>query len=247
MSALTKELTDRQAEVWRLRHDERLTFAKIAKRVGISLSGAYRLVGKAEKTLGKNPLPVEDASPEVIFKSKKPLTDLQAEAYRLRHDDRLTQVEIAKRMGITLQGAQKHVKLAEAKLGAESMGSKLPKVVAPVLEVLRGRLPSERVTDNRAAADAAVEDPSGPATVKMLDEKIVLCLSYIDHDLVSKGTLANIGQTVKNLTDVRQIRMGEPTSIVKIQDVRKLEEIGKLLHEEFERRGMLLEGKAEKV
>jgi predicted transcriptional regulator len=176
------------------------------------------------------------------------LTDLQAEAYRLRHDDRLTRLEIAKRMGITVQGVSKHIKGAEAKLGEESFRrTKLPKVVAPVLEVLRGRLPSERVTDNRAAADAAMEDPSGPATVKMLDEKIVLCLSYIDHDLVSKGTLANIGQTVKNLTDVRQIRTGEPTSIVKIQDVRKLEEIGKLLHEEFERRGMLLEGKVEEV
>jgi hypothetical protein len=81
----------------------------------------------------------------------------------------------------------------------------------------------------------------------MLDEKIVLCLSYIDHDLVSKASLPNIGQTVKNLTDVRQIRTGEPTSIVKIQDVRKLEEIGRLLHEEFERRGMILEGKVEEV
>jgi hypothetical protein len=34
---------------------------------------------------------------------------------------------------------------------------------------------------------------------------------------------------------------------VKIQDVRKLEEIGRLLHEEFERRGMILEGKVEEV
>jgi DNA-binding CsgD family transcriptional regulator len=207
--------------------------------VGLSLSGAYALVKGAERKIGEKPLPA---------KAMKELTDLQAEAYRLRHDDRLTQVEIAKRMGITQEGAAKHVKLAEAKLGAESiLTTKLPQVVAPVVEVLRGRLPSERVTDNRAVADAAMKDPSGPATVKMLDKKIVLCLSYIDHDLASKATLANIGQTVKNLTDVRQIRTGEPTSIVKIQDVRKLEEIGKLLHEEFERRGMLLEGKVEEV
>ncbi len=49
------------------------------------------------------------------------------------------------------------------------------------------------------------------------------------------------------MIDKAQLLRGEPTQIIKIQDIRELDEMAKVLHEEMERRGLLVDITPEKV
>ncbi len=48
------------------------------------------------------------------------------------------------------------------------------------------------------------------------------------------------------MVDKRQLLRGEPTQVIKIQDIRKLDEAARLLHAEMERRGLLVDVTPEK-
>ena len=58
---------------------------------------------------------------------------------------------------------------------------------------------------------------------------------------MAAATLKDLMAVHKSGVEVRQLLRGEPTQIVKISDIRKLDEMAVALHAEMERRGLLVD------
>ncbi len=162
-------------------------------------------------------------------KSPPTLTDKQAEAWRLRHEEGLSYRLIGERMGTCKQTAIQYIRQVEKKLGD-------PKAL-----VARDEGESE-------VYEAAKKDTSTPAKLEGLSVAQTLLITRLcDLGVITRMNGRDASSSLKNVTEVSQLLQGEPTQIVKIQDVRKLEEIGRLLHAEIERRGLMIDGKVEEV
>ncbi len=62
-----------------------------------------------------------------------------------------------------------------------------------------------------------------------------------DPALWDRASLKELSTVCGQMIDKRQLLRGEPTQITKIQDIRKLDEMAALLHEEMERRGLMID------
>ena len=58
---------------------------------------------------------------------------------------------------------------------------------------------------------------------------------------MAAATLKDLMAVHKSGVEVRQLLRGEPTQIVKIGDIRKLDEMAVALHAQMERRGLLVD------
>ncbi len=84
--------------------------------------------------------------------------------------------------------------------------------------------------------------------VSDLDSAIDAVGFFIRHDVRGMAT-ASYQEKVRAwalLIDKRQLLRGEPTAIMRVQDIRKLDEVGALLKSELERRGLVIEGEVVK-
>ena len=61
------------------------------------------------------------------------------------------------------------------------------------------------------------------------------------EEALAETRTKGLSAIVNTLIDKRQLLKGEPTAITKLQDVRKLDEIARALHQEMERRGLLVD------
>ncbi len=83
--------------------------------------------------------------------------------------------------------------------------------------------------------------------VDLIDDRLARTLGYLDDFTLAQASARDLAVTSGVLIDKRQLLKGQPTHIWKVEDIRKLAELGKVLHEEMERRGMLVDVTPEPV
>ena len=67
-----------------------------------------------------------------------------------------------------------------------------------------------------------------------------------DPQILNRASARELASIAALAAEKRQLLRGEPTQVIRIQDIRKLDEMAKALHEEMERRGMLIDVTPEK-
>lgn len=72
-------------------------------------------------------------------------------------------------------------------------------------------------------------------------QKIQLLLSYLDDFAMSRSSAKDLVGSIGTLTDKRQLLRGEPTQITRLEDVKKLDELGAMLKTEMKHRGKIID------
>jgi len=173
-------------------------------------------------------------------------TDRQREAYRLRTENGLTYDEIGKRLGVSTTRASDLCTQAYKKIRQRNKGAPSPHrfpmehfkaEVAPQPPALS---PGMRQQLEQAMAKAT------PASVLAdIERSIAACARLLNNmDVLARSSPSQLGKLMKDLTDVRALMRGEPTQIVQITDVRKMDELGRMLLEELQRRNITIDGEA---
>lgn len=164
--------------------------------------------------------------------TSKILTAPQAEAYKLRHDDGLSFRAIGDRLGLSVRAVFERVRRAEKKLDHKP---------GPVPAVKNASL-AERAQGKRAEADKFVKNFATADVLALMEDRRIRALLHLDDERLAAETSRGLAQIAGVLTEKIQLLKDEPTAIIKIQDVRKLDEIGKMLLDEAKRRGLVVEG-----
>ncbi len=152
--------------------------------------------------------------------------------------------DIGARMGIRHQVACKYYKAAIKKMGVQPLPARVVKAAAQREKAL---VQAERALEKGAEAGKLLKDLTDANTITLMKEVRVRALVQLDDARLAEEKALGLTRIAGIMTDKIQLMEGEPTSIVRIEDRRQLDEIGKAILEEFERRGMILEGKVEEV
>ena len=164
------------------------------------------------------------------------LTEKQLEAYRLRHDEELTYGQMAERLKISRNAVVCRLHSAEEKM-----------VDRANLPVPKPKSEGERVAELRRRVEAHEFTRGDTALVEVLNEVIVSLALSIDQEAQVKASLSQKAQAFGVLVDKRQLLKGQPTAIVRYEDVRKLDDLAVALKDELERRSRLVDVTPEKV
>ena len=100
----------------------------------------------------------------------------------------------------------------------------------------------KRSRTKQAVANVKTETKNAKV-LRLMEEARVLALTFLDGEVLQKETGRGLAQIIATLTDKIQLLRGEPTTISRVEDVRKMDDILKVLQDEIEKRGI----KAEKV
>ncbi|MCZ6606197.1 MAG: sigma factor-like helix-turn-helix DNA-binding protein, partial [Alphaproteobacteria bacterium] len=164
------------------------------------------------------------------------LTELERRVVHLRDAEGMKWAEIGRQLGMDRRNAQKAHQRAHSKMAQQ------------------GPAPSqERQQELQKACEGALEKVRGKIDDKMLSEAAAevawQAIWQIRNDPVlwSRASIKELSTVYGQMIDKRQLLRGEPTQITKIQDIRELDEMAKLLHEEMEKRGLLIDVTPEKV
>ena len=101
--------------------------------------------------------------------------------------------------------------------------------------------------------EAALKEIKGKIDDKILSAGaaeiavMALCRMRNDPVLWERASLKELSAVYAVMVDKRQLLRGQPTNIVKIQDIRELDEMAMVLHEEMERRGLIIDVTPEKA
>ena len=93
----------------------------------------------------------------------------------------------------------------------------------------------------------AIREVKKTELVKILDDKALRCLEYIDDFSMGAASLQNLAVSTGILIDKSQLLQGAPTTITRIEDVKKLDELAEMLNDELQRRGKLIDVTPEKL
>ena len=164
------------------------------------------------------------------------LTELERRVVRLRDAEGMKWAEIGRQLGMDRRNAQKAHQRAHSKMAqhgpapSQEVQEGLQKACAEALEEVKGKIDDKMLSTGAAevAAQALWRLANDPA---LWDRASIKELSTVYGQMIEK----------------RQLLRGEPTQITKIQDIRELDEMAKLLHEEMEKRGLLIDVTPEKV
>ena len=187
--------------------------------------------------------PTTTATPEAAAL----LTPLQLQVVQLRDVHGMTYREIAEHLGKNVGNVHRIYKAARVKMVEHKSLVGRVKGVAPPIN-------SEKAVERlrREYQEARADRQGEKLTDKQLSEEIdgvidrALFLLTNDENRLARSSAKDLTTIVDRLIDKRQLLRGEPTQVVKIQDVRKLDEMAKMLHEEMERRGLLVDVTPEK-
>ncbi len=115
-------------------------------------------------------------------------------------------------------------------------------ISAQIMKLLVGRLRvrSRPPTGKRRKLD-------DKQLVDLIDDRLARTLEFMDDFTLAHASARDLAVTSGVLIDKRQLLRDKPTHIVKIEDIRKMDEMAKLLHEEMERRGLLVDVTPEPV
>ena len=100
----------------------------------------------------------------------------------------------------------------------------------------------KRSRTKQAVANVKTETKNAKV-LRLMEEARVLALTFLDGEVLQKETGRGLAQIIATLTDKIQLLRGEPTTISRVEDVRKMDDILKVLQDEIEKRGI----KEEKV
>lgn len=149
----------------------------------------------------------------------KELSESQQQAYRMRHEDKMTYQQIADTLGCSRGAAITHFNRAVEKIQNRDLSNDEGR------SLIAQKKARKQGTDNQSVIDL-MQDVRNEA----------LCM--IDKFVLSKESARGLATIVGTLTDKIQLLKGEPTSITKVEDIRKMDEVAQLLYDELERRGM---------
>lgn len=83
--------------------------------------------------------------------------------------------------------------------------------------------------------------------INALEEKIALVLQYLDPFSMAGSSAKDLEGVLDGLISNVQLLKGKPTSITSVEDRRKLNELLPLLVQEAKRRGVIVDGTAERI
>ena len=87
----------------------------------------------------------------------------------------------------------------------------------------------------------AIQPVKDQELILLLQDRALRCLQYADDFAMAGASLKDLLVGAGIAIDKAQLLQGEPTAITKFQDIRKLDEVGKLLQAEMERRGLIVD------
>ena len=159
------------------------------------------------------------------------MTERETEAYRLRYAEGMTYRAIATELGVDVHTSHEAVKRAEKVMG----------------EHARSLLPAKtRELDRIEAMMGEIEALGGPdldtaATVKLVKRRRVEALVALDMFVMSRASASQLTQTISGLTNTAQLLEGQPTAILRYDDIRKIDELAVAIKDEIERRQRLVD------
>ena len=87
----------------------------------------------------------------------------------------------------------------------------------------------------------AVSNVKDEELLLLLEDRAKRALEYADDFVMAGASLKDLMVSAGIAIDKARLLKGEPTQITTIKDIRKLDEVGKLLQAEMERRGMIID------
>ncbi len=209
-------LTEREVEVIRLRDEEKLTWAKIAERLGTakgSVNASYRqAMAKIDRAENPENYPTKPPGQGHLSEVKRP-------------EETAAVIDAATDPFMTIKRA------------AEECG--FPKRTLTAL--------MRRMKTRYGPLNDAIREVKKTELVKILDDKALRCLEYIDDFSMGAASLQNLAVSTGILIDKSQLLQGEPTTITRVEDIKKLDELAEMLNEEMKRRGRLIDVTPEKL
>ncbi len=207
-------LTERETSIIRLRDDEGLSWAKIGERLGTtkgSVNSSYRA---AKLKLDRA------ANPEAYRKAPKQAPKANSRSVEVTKPD-----ETAELLDIALEPYASIAAAAETCGFPKSTARNLMKRIAARYKPLRD----------------AIKPVKDEEMILLLEDRARRALLYCD-DFVMAGAPAQALMTTAAIAiDKARLLKGEPTAITRLQDIRKLDEVGELLMAEMKRRGKLID------
>ena len=159
------------------------------------------------------------------------LTEKQRRVVSLRDGHGLTTAEIARKLGMKKQNVETCYNRAKVKIleAGPPPTQDLQEASVAALAAIRGKV------DDKVLSQQA-EEVGWMAIWRLLN----------DPQVWNRASARDLAAISALMIDKRQLLRGEPTQVIKIQDIRKLDEMAKVLHDEMERRGMLVDVTPEK-
>ncbi len=210
-------LTERETAIIRLRDDEGLSWAMIGERLGTSKSSVNSSYRAAKLKLDRA------ANPEAH--RQKPKADKQAPKANKRTVEVTKPDETAELLDTALEPFV-HIQAAAKACGfPPSTARRLMQRMAARYKPLRDAI-------------APVKDEE---LILLLEDRALRCLQYADDFSMAGAPLKDLMVSAGIAIDKARLLKGEPTSITRFEDIRKLDEVGKLLMAEMQRRGLIVD------
>ena len=104
---------------------------------------------------------------------------------------------------------------------------------------------AKRLMQRMAARYQPLRDAIAPVKdeelILLLQDRALRCLQYADDFAMAGAPLKDLLVSAGIAIDKAQLLKGEPTQITRLEDIRKLDQVGKLLQAEMERRGLIVD------
>ncbi len=81
----------------------------------------------------------------------------------------------------------------------------------------------------------------------LLEDRAHRCITYIDDFNMAGAGVRDLAVSAGVMIDKARLLKGEPTNIMRVQDIKELDELGKMLNAEMKRRGLLIDVTPEKA
>ena len=210
-------LTEREVEVLRLKDEEGFSWTKIGELLGTTKSSVNSSYRAAKLKLDRA------ANPEAYRQAPK--ADKQAPKANKRTVEVTKPDETAELLDTALEPFV-HIEAAAKACGfPPSTARRLMKRMAVRYKPLRDAI-------------APVKDSE---LILLLQDRALRCLQYADDFAMAGSSLKDLMISAGIAIDKAQLLKGEPTTITRLEDIRKLDEVGKLLQQEMERRGLIVD------
>ncbi len=200
------------------------------------------------------------------------LTERQAQIVQLREEG-LSLSAIADRLGTGKGSISSSLRAAKAKAAAtgapkafaQTCEVKKPEATARALDLATDPFTSieaaakqcgfprttlqqfmKRVRTRYAPLNDAIREVKDRELARLCEDRAHRCLTYMDDFSMAGASVKDLAISAGVMIDKSRLLKDQATHVIKIQDIRKLDEMAKVLHEEMERRGMLVDVTPEK-
>ena len=166
------------------------------------------------------------------------LTPPQRRAYQERSLGK-TWKDVGLALGVSYQVAREHALKAQAKIEAGKAVAPppppAPAATQEIWDVLESGVPRELT---RALEDANAGRPISDATkLRLMESAQIRAIAlFHDPDKMRKANYSQVAMAFGLVFDKIQLMANRPTEIVRVEDVRKLDEIAEMLEAEMKRR-----------